>query len=69
MSWPRQLLAAVAFLAMAVIFSLESFGSKSDGQISTRFATYLKLAHLLQLLHGPWHRSLVTFVAVVAMVL
>ncbi|XP_050376406.1 uncharacterized protein LOC126793819 [Argentina anserina] len=43
MGWLTRFLAAVAFLAMGVIFSPETFGSKSDGPLST----YLKLAHLL----------------------
>lgn len=69
MSWPRQLLAAVAFIAMGVIFSPESFGSKSDGQISTRLATYLKLAHFLSFSTALGTALWVTFVAVVVMVL
>ncbi|KAM1373711.1 hypothetical protein ACFX2I_024378 [Malus domestica] len=38
---------AVAFLAIRVIFSPETFGSKSDGLKSPTLSTYLKLAHLL----------------------
>ncbi|XP_050203915.1 uncharacterized protein LOC126653954 [Mercurialis annua] len=43
MAWLTRFLAAVAFLAVGVIFSPETFGSKSAGELST----YLKLAHLL----------------------
>ncbi|RXH71029.1 hypothetical protein DVH24_015651 [Malus domestica] len=38
---------AVAFLAIGVIFSPKTFGSKSDGLKSPTLSTYLKLAHLL----------------------
>jgi hypothetical protein len=69
MSWPRQLLAAVAFLATGVIFSPESFGSKSDGQIPTKLATYLRLVHLLSFSTALGTALWVTFVAVVVMVL
>ncbi|XP_059435367.1 uncharacterized protein LOC132168401 [Corylus avellana] len=65
MSWPRQLLAVVSFLATGVIFSPESFGSKSDGQISTKLATYLRLAHLLSFSTALGTALWVTFVAVV----
>ena len=47
MGWLTRFLAAVAFLAIGVVFSPETFGSQSDGQDSTKFAIYLKLAHLL----------------------
>ncbi|XP_055818068.1 uncharacterized protein LOC129887133 [Solanum dulcamara] len=47
MGWMTRFLAAVAFLAIGVLFSPETFGSKSDGQHSPKLATYLKLAHLL----------------------
>uniref|UniRef100_A0A2P2KWW5 TMEM205-like domain-containing protein n=1 Tax=Rhizophora mucronata TaxID=61149 RepID=A0A2P2KWW5_RHIMU len=43
MGWLTRFMAAVAFLAFGVLFSPETFGSKSIGQLST----YLKLAHLL----------------------
>jgi len=42
MGWLTRFLAAVAFLAIGVIFSPETFGSKSAA-----LSTYLKLAHLL----------------------
>uniref|UniRef100_A0A7N2KQL6 Reverse transcriptase zinc-binding domain-containing protein n=1 Tax=Quercus lobata TaxID=97700 RepID=A0A7N2KQL6_QUELO len=48
MGWLTRFLGAVAFLAVGVIFSPETFGSKSDGENSTsKLAIYLKLAHLL----------------------
>ncbi|XP_009339789.1 transmembrane protein 205 [Pyrus x bretschneideri] len=47
MAWLTRFLAAVAFLAIGVIFSPETFGSKSDGLKSPTLSTYLKLAHLL----------------------
>lgn len=40
-------LTAVAFLAIGVIFSPETFGSISDGQKSQLFVNLLKLSHLL----------------------
>ncbi|WCJ22298.1 Late embryogenesis abundant protein (LEA) family protein [Euphorbia peplus] len=43
MGWLSRFMAASAFLAIGVIFSPETFGSNSVGQLST----YLKLAHLL----------------------
>ncbi|KAK3407487.1 hypothetical protein EUGRSUZ_K03533 [Eucalyptus grandis] len=47
MGWLTRFLAAVAFLAVGVIFSPETFGSTSDGSKSPTAATLLKLAHLL----------------------
>ncbi|XP_009378694.2 transmembrane protein 205 [Pyrus x bretschneideri] len=47
MAWLTRFVAAVAFLAIGVIFSPETFGSKSDGLKSPTLSTYLKLAHLL----------------------
>ncbi|KAF7804907.1 transmembrane protein 205 [Senna tora] len=47
MGWLTRFLAAVAFLAIGVIFSPEIFGSKSDAHNSIKLSTYLKLAHLL----------------------
>ncbi|KAJ8899096.1 hypothetical protein K2173_010249 [Erythroxylum novogranatense] len=43
MGWLTRFLVAVALFAVGVIFSPETFGSKSISQLST----YLKLAHLL----------------------
>ncbi|CAL9000911.1 unnamed protein product [Prunus brigantina] len=45
MAWLTRFLAVVAFLAIVVIFSPETFGSKSDGLNSITISTYLKLAH------------------------
>ncbi|KAB2616332.1 transmembrane protein 205-like [Pyrus ussuriensis x Pyrus communis] len=47
MAWLTRFVAAVAFLAIGVIFSPETFGSKSHGLKSPTLSTYLKLAHLL----------------------
>ncbi|OIV91000.1 hypothetical protein TanjilG_16960 [Lupinus angustifolius] len=44
MGWVTRFLTAVAFLAVGVIFSPETFRSNSD---ATNVSTYLKLAHLL----------------------
>ncbi|XP_059435424.1 uncharacterized protein LOC132168453 [Corylus avellana] len=64
MSWPRKLVAFVTFLSMGVIFSPESFGSKSDGQISTKLAPYLKLTYLLSFSTAFGTALWVTFPAV-----
>ncbi|XP_051118945.1 uncharacterized protein LOC127243115 [Andrographis paniculata] len=47
MAWMTRFLTAVAFLAVGVIFSPETFGSKSDGGYSPVLITGLKLSHLL----------------------
>ncbi|XP_043722477.1 transmembrane protein 205 [Telopea speciosissima] len=47
MAWLTRFLAAVAFLAFGVLFSPETFGSKSEGGYSSRLSISLKLAHLL----------------------
>ncbi|XP_058188383.1 uncharacterized protein LOC131305350 [Rhododendron vialii] len=49
MGWMSRFIAAVAFLAIGVIFSPEKFGSisSSDGLQPPKLSTYLKLAHLL----------------------
>ncbi|KAF3661489.1 putative BRCT domain-containing protein-like isoform X1 [Capsicum annuum] len=47
MAWMTRFLGAVAFLAIGVLFSPETFGSKSDGQHPPKLATFLKLAHIL----------------------
>ncbi|XP_019223400.1 PREDICTED: transmembrane protein 205-like [Nicotiana attenuata] len=47
MGWMTRFLAAVAFLAIGVLFSPETFGSKSEGQHPPKLVTLLKLAHLL----------------------
>ncbi|KAL8527241.1 hypothetical protein ACS0TY_005211 [Phlomoides rotata] len=47
MGWMTRFLTAVAFLAVGVIFSPETFGSIAGGQKSQLFVTLLKLSHLL----------------------
>ncbi|KAK9139207.1 hypothetical protein Scep_008888 [Stephania cephalantha] len=47
MGWATRFLTAVAFLAIGVLFSPETFGSKSDGEYSSKVLIALKLAHLL----------------------
>ncbi|CBI36931.3 hypothetical protein AAG906_034757 [Vitis piasezkii] len=47
MGWLTRFLGAVTFLAVGVIFSPETFGSKSDGSHSSKLTAALKLAHLL----------------------
>ncbi|TYH06248.1 hypothetical protein ES288_A08G141500v1 [Gossypium darwinii] len=47
MAWLTRFLTAVAFFAVGVIFSPETFGSKSDDSISPILSTSIKLAHLL----------------------
>ncbi|KAE9464057.1 hypothetical protein C3L33_03983, partial [Rhododendron williamsianum] len=50
MGWMSRFIAVVAFLAIGVIFSPETFGStssSSDGLQPPKLSTYLKLAHLL----------------------
>lgn len=49
MGWMGRFLTAVAFLAVGVIFSPETFGSKPDGQhrYQPNLLSFLKLAHLL----------------------
>lgn len=67
MGWITRFLAAVAFLAIGVIFSPETFGSKSDGLNSPKFSTYLKLAHLLSF-SASWGSALwVTFIGGIIM--
>ncbi|KAK6941071.1 protein of unknown function DUF4149 [Dillenia turbinata] len=47
MGWMSRFLAAVTFLAIGIIFSPETFGSKSDGPNQPKLTTLLTLAHLL----------------------
>jgi hypothetical protein len=49
MAWLTRFLAAVGFLAVGVIFSPETFESRSDGKNhpTNQLSTFLKLAHLL----------------------
>ncbi|CAK9145203.1 unnamed protein product [Ilex paraguariensis] len=67
MGWMSRFLAAVAFLAIGVIFSPETFGSKSDGQEPPKLTTFLKLAHLL-CFSTAWGAALwVTFIGGIIM--
>ncbi len=47
MGWLTRFIGAVTFLAVGVLFSPETFGSKSDGGHSSKLTAALKLAHLL----------------------
>ncbi|OVA16816.1 protein of unknown function DUF4149 [Macleaya cordata] len=47
MAWITRFLVAVAFLAFGILFSPETFGSKSDGEYSSKLTIALKLSHLL----------------------
>ncbi|KAK8693783.1 hypothetical protein V6N13_071352 [Hibiscus sabdariffa] len=47
MAWITRFVTAVAFLAVGVMFSPETFGSKSEGPNSPSLSTFIKLAHLL----------------------
>lgn len=67
MAWLTRFLAAVAFLAIGVIFSPETFGSKSDGLNSSKLSPFLKLAHLL-CFSTAWGAALwVTFIGGIIM--
>ncbi|XP_010521444.1 PREDICTED: transmembrane protein 205-like [Tarenaya hassleriana] len=67
MAWLTRLLAAVAFLAVGVIFSPEIFGSKSDGENPAKVTALLKLAHLLSF-STAWGAALwVTFIGGIIM--
>ncbi|EOA24736.1 hypothetical protein CARUB_v10018012mg [Capsella rubella] len=47
MGWLTSFIVAVAFLAVGVIFSPETFGSLSNGENSAKLSIFLKLSHLL----------------------
>ncbi|KAL0371517.1 UNVERIFIED_CONTAM: Transmembrane protein [Sesamum angustifolium] len=67
MAWMTRFFTAVAFLAVGVIFSPETFGSKSDGNNSPLLITLLKLAHLL-CFSTAWGAALwVTFIGGIIM--
>ncbi|XP_057966661.1 uncharacterized protein LOC131156755 [Malania oleifera] len=67
MAWMTRFLGAVAFLAIGIIFSPETFGTKSDGQYSSKLSTGLKLAHLLSF-STAWGAALwVTFIGGIIM--
>ncbi|KAG6415249.1 hypothetical protein SASPL_122655 [Salvia splendens] len=67
MAWLTRFLTAVAFFAIGVVFSPETFGSKSDGQHSQLLLSSLKLAHLL-CFSTAWGAALwVTFIGGIIM--
>ncbi|KAL2510496.1 Late [Abeliophyllum distichum] len=67
MAWITRFVTAVAFLALGVIFSPETFGSKSEGQHPPMLITLLKLAHLL-CFSTAWGAALwVTFIGGIIM--
>ncbi|KAJ0112982.1 hypothetical protein Patl1_00906 [Pistacia atlantica] len=67
MAWLTRFLVAVAFLAIGVIFSPETFGSNSKGLNSPKLSTLLKLAHLL-CFSTAWGAALwVTFIGGIIM--
>ncbi|KAL6500267.1 hypothetical protein OROHE_025633 [Orobanche hederae] len=67
MAWMTRFITAVAFLTIGVIFSPETFGSRSDGQNSPVLVSGLKLAHLL-CFSTAWGAALwVTFIGGIIM--
>ncbi|KAK8650658.1 hypothetical protein V6N13_140286 [Hibiscus sabdariffa] len=67
MAWITRFSTAVAFLAVGVLFSPETFGSKSEGSISPILSISIKLAHLL-CFATAWGVSLwVTFIGGIIM--
>ncbi|KAL2556604.1 Late embryogenesis abundant protein (LEA) family protein [Forsythia ovata] len=67
MGWMSRFLAAVTFLAIGVILSPETFGSKSEDQHPPKISTLLKLAHLL-CFSTAWGAALwVTFIGGIIM--
>ncbi|KAJ9696630.1 hypothetical protein PVL29_008710 [Vitis rotundifolia] len=67
MGWLTRFLGAITFLAFGVIFSPETFGSKSDGSHSSKLTAALKLAHLL-CFASAWGAALwVTFIGGIIM--
>ncbi|XVE73409.1 hypothetical protein DITRI_Ditri11bG0115700 [Diplodiscus trichospermus] len=67
MAWITRFLTAVAFLAVGVIFSPETFGSRSDGPTSPSLSTFIKLAHILSF-STAWGAALwVTFIGGIIM--
>ncbi|KAK9280846.1 hypothetical protein L1049_003736 [Liquidambar formosana] len=67
MGWLTRFIAAVAFLAIGIIFSPETFGSKSDGQHTSNLSTCLKLAHLLSFATAFGAALWVTFIGGIIM--
>ncbi|CAM8928077.1 unnamed protein product [Rhodiola kirilowii] len=67
MGWFSRFLTAVTFLAIGIVFSPETFGSKSDGLRSPALSTYIKLVHLLSFATA-WGSALwVTFIGGIIM--
>ncbi|XP_058076593.1 uncharacterized protein LOC131225154 [Magnolia sinica] len=67
MAWLTRFLSALAFLAIGILFSPETFGSKSDGGHSSRLTIFLKLSHLLSFATA-WGAALwVTFIGGIIM--
>nr|GME09858.1 transmembrane protein 205 [Ipomoea batatas] len=67
MGWMTRFSTALAFFAIGVVFSPETFGSKSDGQYPLKTVTFLKLAHLL-CFSTAWGAALwVTFIGGIIM--
>uniref|UniRef100_A0A7N0T9K2 TMEM205-like domain-containing protein n=1 Tax=Kalanchoe fedtschenkoi TaxID=63787 RepID=A0A7N0T9K2_KALFE len=67
MGWFSRFFTAVTFLAIGILFSPETFGSKSDGLRSPGLSTYIKLAHLLSFATA-WGSALwVTFIGGIIM--
>ncbi|XVF72720.1 hypothetical protein PTKIN_Ptkin12aG0142900 [Pterospermum kingtungense] len=67
MAWITRFLTAVAFLAVGVIFSPETFESKSDSPYSPNLSSFIKLAHLLSF-STAWGAALwVTFIGGIIM--
>ncbi|KAL5996340.1 hypothetical protein ACLOJK_026417 [Asimina triloba] len=67
MAWITRFITAVSFLAIGVLFSPETFGSKTDGERSNTLTVSLKLAHLLSFATA-WGAALwVTFIGGVIM--
>ncbi|XP_019197400.1 PREDICTED: transmembrane protein 205 [Ipomoea nil] len=67
MGWMSRFSTVLAFLAIGVVFSPETFGSKSDGQYPLKTVTFLKLAHLL-CFSTAWGAALwVTFIGGIIM--
>ncbi|KAG9145771.1 hypothetical protein Leryth_011202 [Lithospermum erythrorhizon] len=67
MGWMTRFVTAVAFLAMGVIFSPETFGSNSETQHPPNLISFIKLAHLLAF-STAWGAALwVTFIGGIIM--
>ncbi|XWS46571.1 hypothetical protein CRYUN_Cryun14cG0079300 [Craigia yunnanensis] len=67
MAWITRFLMAVAFLAVRIIFSPETFRSKSNGPNSSNLSTFIKLAHLLSFSTARGIALWVTFIGGIIM--